>query len=101
MAALGQDGGGLHPGWAAPGNEPARGLIGRRQRPGAESALPPGTRIDGARDRQALEDAADATLVAADAMDELVLASLTHLVRVLGVSDLRAGHGDHVRLAAC
>jgi hypothetical protein len=32
-------------------------------------------------------------------VDELVLAPLAHLVRELGVGDLRAGHRDHVRLA--
>ncbi len=100
MAALGEDGGGLHPGRAAAGHEPARRPIRRGQCPGTESSFPPGARIDGARDRQPLEDAADAALVAADAMDELALASVAHLVRELGVGDLRAGHGDHVRLAA-
>ena len=101
MAAFGKDGGRLHPGRAAAGNKPARRPIGRQQRPRAEPPLPPGARIHGAADRQPLEDAADAALVAADAMDELALASVAHLVRELGVGDLGAGHGDHVRLAGC
>ena len=101
VAALRKDGGGLHPCRPAAGDEPARRLIGRGDRSRAESPLAPGTRIDGARDRQPLEDATDAALVAADAVNELALAALAYLVRELGVGDLRAGHCDHVRLAAC
>ena len=65
----------------------------------AEPALPPRGRVDGAGDRQPLEDAGNAALVAADAVREFVLASLAHLVRELGIGDLRARHRDHVRLA--
>ncbi len=88
----------LHPGRPAAGDDPAsRGSAGRDER--AQPSLATGRRIDRAADRQPLEDAADAALVAADAVDDLVLAALLHLVRELRVGDLRARHRDHVGLA--
>ena len=69
------------------------------ERAGPEARLPAGGRVDGAVDRQPLEDAADAALVAADAVHDLVLAPLARLVRELRVGDLRARHRDHVGLA--
>ena len=97
MATLGERGGRFHSCRAAAGDEPARGGFGPRQR-AAEPTLAPGRRVDRAGDRQALEDAPDAALVAADAVDDLVLAAVAGLVRELGVGDLGAGHRHHVRL---
>ena len=99
MAALGENGRRLHPGRPPADDEPAGGRIRSDQCPRPETALTAGAGIDRACDRQALEDATDAALVAADAMDELLLAPVAHLVRELGVGDLRARHRDHVRLA--
>ena len=70
-----------------------------RQR-AAEPAPATGRRIDRASDRQALEDAPDAALVAPDAVDDLVLAAVAGLVRELGVGDLGAGHRHHVAFPA-
>ena len=58
----------LHPGGSSSDDEPVSLAHRRPQRPFAEALLPPGGRIDRARDRQPFEDAADTTLVAADAV---------------------------------
>ncbi len=99
MAPLGERGGRAHPGWAAACDQPAPGTLGRPERARPEARLPARRRIDRAVDRQALEHAADAALVAADAVDDLVLAAFAHLVRELGIRDLGTCHRDHVRLA--
>ena len=99
VATLREDGGRLHPGRSAAGNQPARRRLRAGQRARTEPSLAPGPRIHRARDRQALEDATDAALVAPDAMDDLVLPPLLDLVRELGIGDLGAGHRHHVGLA--
>ena len=97
VAALGERRRGFHPRRAAAGDEPAGGRVGGRER--REAPLAPGRGIDGAGDREALEDAADTALVAAYAMNDLVLPPLAGLVGELGVGDLRARHRDHVGFA--
>jgi len=97
VAALRQRLGRLHAGRAAAGDEEAPRRVRRRRR--SEAPLPPRRGVDGAADRQALEHAGDAALVAADAVVDLVLAIFADLVRKLGIGDLRPRHRDHVRLA--
>ncbi len=76
VPALRERDGRLHAGRAAAGDDPAPRRLGRGEQVGSEARFAARRRIDRAGDRQALEDAADAALVAADAMDDLVLATV-------------------------
>ena len=93
--ASGLDGGG-DAGRAAADHEhvaAGRARNGTRQRP-----LPAGARVDDARDRRARVVVADAALVAADAVQDLVGPAGDGLRDQVGVGDHRPRHADHVGL---
>jgi hypothetical protein len=97
MAALAQRLGGLHARGATADDDPVAGILRRHEL--GKAPLASRCRVDGARDGEALVDATDAALVAADAVDDLVGLARRRLVGEVRVGDQRAGHGDHVGFA--